>query len=430
VQQTSNYLSWILVLGIAILFGLMFILFAAVMPKFKKLQTLIDKINLVAREILTGIPVIRAFATEKHEEERFDDANKRLKKTNLIVNRAMAILMPVMMLIMNGLAVLIVYTGSKGIDAGKLQVGDMMAFIQYAMQIIISFLMIAAVAIFLPRASVSAKRIQEILDTEPEVNDPENPVTPAEGVEGTMEFKNVSFAYPGAEEDTLHNISFKVEKGDTVAFIGSTGSGKSTLVNLIPRFFDVTSGEILIDGVNVKDMSLKDLRRRLGYVPQKSVLFSGSIDYNMRFGKEDATEAEIRKALEIAQAADFVDEKEGGVDSHIAQGGSNVSGGQKQRLAIARAIARKPEFYIFDDSFSALDFATDSRLRKALKKETGNVTTLIVAQRVSTIMHADKILVLEEGSVVGEGTHEELMETCDVYRQIAESQLSEREMAG
>lgn len=428
VLQTESTMTWVLGLGVGVILAVMLVLFAVAMPKFKKLQTLVDKINLVTREILTGIPVIRAFSTEKHEEDRFEEANRRLTKTNLFVNRSMTLMMPVMMLIMNGLTVLIVYTGAHGVDAGNVQVGSMMAFIQYAMQIIMAFLMISMVAVFMPRASVSANRINEVLETEPSIHNPEKAEQPEAGKKGELEFRNVSFSYPGAEEEVLSNISFKAHQGETVAFIGSTGSGKSTLVNLIPRFFDVTEGEILLDGVDIRKMNIKELRDKLGYVPQKAVLFSGTIDSNLRYGREDASEAEIRKAVEIAQAAEFIDEKPDGVHSPIAQGGSNVSGGQKQRLSIARAVARQPEIYIFDDSFSALDFQTDAKLRRALKKETANTTSLIVAQRVSTILHADQILVLEEGSVVGKGTHKELMENCEVYQQIAKSQLSEEEL--
>ena len=428
VLQQGASMTWILGLGIGVILIVMLVLFAVAMPKFKKLQVLVDRINLVTREILTGIPVIRAFSTEKHEEERFEEANKRLTKTNLFVNRCMTFMMPVMMLIMNGLTILIVFTGAHGVDQGSVQVGSMMAFIQYTMQIIMAFLMIAMVAVFMPRASVSANRINEVLETEPSIRNPEKEVQPESGRRGELEFRNVSFAYPGADEQVLTGISFTAHQGETVAFIGSTGSGKSTLVNLIPRFFDVTSGEILLDGVDIRSMNLKELRDRLGYVPQKAVLFSGTIDSNLRYGRDTATEAEIQKAAEIAQASEFIDEKPEGMASPIAQGGSNVSGGQKQRLSIARAIAKRPEIYIFDDSFSALDFKTDAKLRKALKKETADTTCLIVAQRVSTILHADQILVLEEGNVVGKGTHQELMETCEVYRQIARSQLSEEEL--
>ena len=399
------------------------------MPKFTKLQYLIDELNLVAREILTGVPVIRAFSREKHEEERFEDANAKLTKINLFVNRCMTFMMPFMMLLMNAITVLIVWNGSHAVDAGNMQVGNMMAFMQYAMQIIMAFLMITMMSIMIPRANVAAKRINEIMETEVSIKDEENPVQPKEEQKGEVVFEHVGFAYPGADGNSLTDISFSAKKGETVAFIGSTGSGKSTLVNLIPRFFDVTEGRILVDGVDIRQMPLHELRERIGYVPQKGVLFSGTIDSNIRYGKEAATEAEVQRAAEIAQAWDFIEEKEDGVQSAIAQGGTNVSGGQKQRLSIARAIAKNPEIYIFDDSFSALDYKTDVVLRRALKKETKDATTLIVAQRISTILHADKILVLDEGHVVGQGTHKELLKSCDVYRQIAMSQLSEEELA-
>ena len=429
VMKTSSYLSWIIVLGTAIVAVVIVVLFTFVMPKFKVLQKKIDRLNLISREILTGIPVIRAFSTEKHEEERFDDSNRDLTKTNLFVNRAMTFMMPAMTLIMNGISVLIIYSGARGVDGGKIQVGDMMAFLQYAIQIIMSFLMLSMIAVFIPRASVSAKRIFEVLDTEPSIENPKEPVAALPQMKGELQFDHVSFSYPGAEEPVLKDISFTAKKGETVAFIGSTGSGKSTLVNLIPRFFDATEGSVKVDGVDVRNMDIHDLRDRIGFVPQKSVLFSGTIASNLRFGRPDATDEEVRRAVEIAQAADFVDARPDGIDAHIAQGGSNVSGGQKQRLAIARAVAKKPEFYVFDDSFSALDFKTDARLRKELKEQTAGVTTLIVAQRVSTILQADQILVLDEGEVVGHGTHAELMKTCPVYQQIARSQLSEADLA-
>ena len=428
VLQTESTMTWILGVAVALILGVVIVLFSVAMPKFKTLQTLIDRLNLVSREILTGIPVIRAFSREKHEEERFEEANDRLTKTNLFVNRAMTFMMPVMMLIMNGISVLIIYTGAHSVDMGNIQVGDMMAFIQYAMQIIMSFLMITMMSIMLPRAGVAAGRIMEILDTKESIHNPENPQTPEKEEKGTVEFDHVSFAYPGAEEEVLSDITFRAKKGETVAFIGSTGSGKSTLVNLIPRFFDVTAGTIRVDGVDVRNMDLKDLRDRIGYVPQKGVLFSGTIDSNLRYGREDASQEEIRKAARIAQAQEFIDRKEEGMDSPIAQGGSNVSGGQKQRLSIARAVAKQPEIYIFDDSFSALDYKTDVALRKALKEETAEATTLIVAQRISTIIHADQILVLDEGKVAGKGTHKELLKSCEVYQQIARSQLSEEEL--
>lgn len=429
VLQTDASMTWILALAVVVITLFVFLVFKLVMPKFTKLQYLIDELNLVAREILTGVPVIRAFSREKHEEERFEDANAKLTKINLFVNRCMTFMMPFMMLLMNAITVLIVWNGSHAVDAGNMQVGNMMAFMQYAMQIIMAFLMITMMSIMIPRANVAAKRINEIMETEVSIKDEENPVQPKEEQKGEVVFEHVGFAYPGADGNSLTDISFSAKKGETVAFIGSTGSGKSTLVNLIPRFFDVTEGRILVDGVDIRQMPLHELRERIGYVPQKGVLFSGTIDSNIRYGKEAATEAEVQRAAEIAQAWDFIEEKEDGVQSAIAQGGTNVSGGQKQRLSIARAIAKNPEIYIFDDSFSALDYKTDVVLRRALKKETKDATTLIVAQRISTILHADKILVLDEGHVVGQGTHKELLKSCDVYRQIAMSQLSEEELA-
>lgn len=429
VFQTDASMTWILALAVVLIMIFVAFLFKIAMPKFTKLQYLIDKLNLVAREILTGVYVIRAFSTEKHEEERFEDANISLTRTNLFVNRCMTFMMPVMMLIMNGVTVLIVWNGAHAVNEGTMQVGNMMAFMQYAMQIIMAFLMITMMSIMIPRASVAAKRINEVMDTQVSIRDGEAHQTPMESRKGEVAFEQVGFAYPGADEETISDISFTAKKGETVAFIGSTGSGKSTLVNLIPRFFDVTRGRILVDGVDIRDMNLHDLRGRIGYVPQKGVLFSGTIDSNIRYGKEEAGEEEVKRAAEIAQAWDFIQEKEKGVQAEIAQGGTNVSGGQKQRLSIARAIAKNPEIYIFDDSFSALDYKTDVTLRRALKKETKEATTLIVAQRISTILHADKILVLDEGKVVGQGTHQELLKSCDVYRQIAMSQLSEEELA-
>ena len=429
VLQTDASMTWILGVAVAAIMVLVGLLFKIAMPKFTKLQYLIDELNLVSREILTGIPVIRAFSREKHEEERFEKANDRLTKTNLFVNRCMTFMMPAMMLIMNGITILIVYNGAHAVDNGTMQVGNMMAFMQYAMQIIMSFLMITMMSIMLPRASVAAKRINEVMDTKVSILDGDAGALPDKGAKGEVRFEHVGFSYPGADEETLTDIDFSAHRGETVAFIGSTGSGKSTLVNLIPRFFDVTSGRILVDGVDVRDMKLTELRDRIGYVPQKGVLFSGTIDSNIRYGKEDASEAEVQRAAEVAQAWDFIQEKEEKMESEIAQGGTNVSGGQKQRLSIARAIAKRPEIYIFDDSFSALDYKTDVVLRRALKKETKDATTLIVAQRISTILHADRILVLDEGRVVGQGTHKELLESCEVYRQIAMSQLSEEELA-
>lgn len=429
VLQTDVSMTWILGVAVASILLLVFVLFKVAMPKFKILQYRIDELNLVSREILTGISVIRAFSREKQEEERFEEANARLTRTNLFVNRCMTFMMPLMMLIMNGITVLIIYNGSHAVDAGTMQVGNMMAFMQYAMQIIMSFLMITMMSIMLPRAGVSAKRINEVLETEITIENPEKILTPAAEEKGEIRFEHVSFAYPGADENTLTDIDFTVHKGETVAFIGSTGSGKSTLVNLIPRFFDVTEGRITVDGVDIRDMELHNLRERIGYVPQKAVLFSGTIDSNIRYGKKTATEEDAVHAAQIAQAWEFIQEKDKGMHADIAQGGTNVSGGQKQRLSIARAIAKNPEIYIFDDSFSALDYKTDVVLRRALKKETKDATTLIVAQRISTILHADKILVLDEGKIAGQGTHKELMKTCEVYQQIAMSQLSKEELA-
>ncbi len=428
VLRTESGMTWILGVAVCTLAVLILVLVVVAMPRFKKLQSMIDRLNLITREILTGLSVIRAFSAEKHEEERFEEANHRLMKTNLFVNRCMTFMMPLMMLIMNGISVLIVYVGAHHIDEGALQVGDMMAFIQYTMQIIMAFLMISMLSVMLPRASVSANRIVEVLDTDVSIREPEQAKLPEQDRKGEVEFSHVSFRYPGAEEEVLHDITFTAKKGETVAFIGSTGSGKSTLVNLIPRFFDVTEGAIRVDGVDIREMDLKDLRSRLGYVPQKGVLFSGTIESNLRFGAEHASMDDLNKAADIAQATEFISQKEDGMASPIAQGGTNVSGGQKQRLSIARAIAKHPEIYIFDDSFSALDYKTDAALRQALKRETSDATTLIVAQRISTILHADKIMVLDSGTVVGCGTHKELMETCEVYQQIARSQLSEEEL--
>lgn len=430
VVKTDVSMSWIIALAVVLILILVGVLFKVAMPRFTKLQTLIDKLNLVTREILTGVMVTRAFSTEKHEEERFEKANIDLTKTNLFVNRCMTFMMPTMMLIMNGVSVLIVFNGSHAVDAGTMQVGDMMAFIQYSMQIIMSFLMLTMMSVMIPRANVAANRIHEVLRTEPTIHDPENPVTPKPEMKGTVQFDHVSFAYPDADEKVLEDVNFTAKKGQTVAFIGSTGSGKSTLINLIPRFYDVTEGAVRVDGVDVRDMSKKELCDRLGYVPQKGILFSGTIDSNIRYGRMNATEDEVKAAAAIAQATDFIEAKDEQYDSPIAQGGTNVSGGQKQRLSIARAIAKKPEILIFDDSFSALDYKTDVTLRRALKEATADTTTLIVAQRISTIIHADQIVVLDEGKVAGQGTHEELLKNCEVYRQIATSQLSEEELAG
>ena len=429
VLTTNAKMTWTIAIGVIAIMLVIFVLFKVAMPKFKILQKLIDRLNLVTREILTGLSVIRAFSTEKHEEERFDKANMDLMKTNLFVNRAMTFMMPTMMLIMNGLTVLIVYVGASNIDAGKMQVGDLMAFIQYAMQIIMSFLMITAMSIMLPRANVAALRIDEVLKTEVSIQDPETPVHPSENVKGEIEFDHVSFAYPEAGENVLTDISFKAKKGQTIAVIGSTGSGKSTLINLIPRYYDVTKGSVKVDGVDVRDMTQKELRDKLGYVPQKGVLFSGTIDSNIRYGKPEITDAQVKEAAEVAQATEFIDTKPEKYESPVSQGGTNVSGGQKQRLSIARAIAKDPEIFIFDDSFSALDFKTDSQLRKALKEYTKDATTVIVAQGISTILGADQIIVLDDGHMAGIGTHKELMANCEVYQQIARSQLSEEELA-
>ena len=429
VFQTNVSMSWIIALAVVLILMVVITLFTVAMPKFKILQNLVDKLNLVTREILTGLMVIRAFSTEKHEEKRFDQANRDLTRTNLFVNRAMTFMMPVMMLIMNGISVLIVWAGAHGINDGQMQVGDMMAFIQYTMQIIMAFLMICMISIMLPRAAVSATRIDEILTSETRIHDKENPEHLPEDGKGTVEFEHVSFRYPGAEEDVLHDISFVAKPGETTAFIGSTGSGKSTLVNLIPRFYDVTEGAIRIDGKDIRNISQHELREKLGYVPQKGVLFSGTIASNILYGNTDGSEEEMREAASIAQAAEFIHDKQDEYDSYISQGGANVSGGQKQRLSIARAIAKQPDVFIFDDSFSALDYKTDVTLRKALKEHTQDSVVLIVAQRISTILHAEQIVVLDEGKVAGIGTHKELLKNCEVYRQIASSQLSEAELA-
>lgn len=428
VLTTNAQMTWTIAIGVAAIMMVIFVLFTVAMPKFKILQKLVDRLNLVTREILTGLPVIRAFSTEKHEQKRFDKANMDLMKTNLFVNRAMTFMMPVMMLIMNGLTVLIVYVGAGNIDLGRMQVGDLMAFIQYAMQIIMSFLFISMVSIMMPRAQVAAERVNEVLDMEIMIKDPEEPKEFIPEKRGEVEFKEVYFCYPDADEAVLHNISFVAPAGKTTAFIGSTGSGKSTLINLIPRFFDVTRGSILVDGRDIREVKHEDLCEKIGYVPQKGVLFSGTIESNLKYGKEGATQEEVKRAAQIAQATDFIEEKEEKYKSPIAQGGTNVSGGQKQRLSIARAVAKDPEIYIFDDSFSALDYKTDLALRNALEKETHGSTKLIVAQRISTILHADQIIVLDEGNIVGKGTHEELLETCPVYQQIAKSQLSEDDL--
>ena len=429
VLETNTSMAWIIAVGVVAIFALVIVLFSMAVPKFKVVQRLVDKVNLVVREALNGLMVIRAFNTQKYEENRFDEVNKDLTKTHLFVSRLMTIMMPTMMLIMNCIILLIVWVGAHEIDSGAIQVGDMMAFMQYTMQIIMSFLMISAISIILPRASVSAQRIVEVLDEDVSIKDPENPKKITGNAKGAIEFKNVSFKYPGAEEYVLKDISFVANSGETTAFIGSTGSGKSTLINLIPRFYDPTEGQILLDGIDIRDMELKDLREKIGYVPQKGVLFTGTIESNLKYGKNfDATKEDVLKAIEIAQAKEIVDEKEEGILYEIAQGGTNVSGGQKQRLSIARALVKKPEIFIFDDSFSALDFKTDAALRGAIEREIKDRTILIVAQRISTIMNADKIVVLDQGKIVGIGTHKELLKKCDIYRQIAMSQLSEEEL--
>ena len=428
VMKTNVSMSWIIGLAVIIIACMVLLLFVVAMPKFKMLQKLVDKLNLVTREILTGLSVIRAFSTEKHEEKRFDDVNVELTKTNLFVNRAMTFMMPAMMLVMNGVSVLIVWTGAHGISDGQMQVGDMMAFIQYTMQIIMGFLMLCMISIMLPRAAVAADRVEEVLKRETIICDPERPEVLPEQGEGVLSFDHVSFKYPGADEDVLQDITFTARPGQTTAIIGSTGSGKSTLVNLIPRFYDVTEGKITLDGIDIRDIKQHDLREKLGYVPQKGVLFSGNIASNIMFGNQDGTEEEMKEAAEIAQATEFIETKPEGYESPIAQGGSNVSGGQKQRLSIARAIAKHPQVFIFDDSFSALDYKTDVTLRHALAEKTRESTVLIVAQRISTILHAEQILVLDDGKIVGKGTHAELLKNCEVYREIAESQLSRAEL--
>ena len=428
VMKTNVSMSWIIGLAVIIIAFVVLLLFLVVMPKFKVLQNLVDKLNLVTREILTGLPVIRAFSTEKHEEERFDDANRTLTKTNLFVNRAMTFMMPVMMLVMNGVSVLIVWTGAHGISDGQMQVGDMMAFIQYTMQIIMGFLMLCMISIMLPRAAVAADRVEEVLKSETMIHDPKQEKHFPEDGKGVLTFDHVSFRYPGADEDVLEDITFTAKPGETTAIIGSTGSGKSTLVNLIPRFYDVTSGDITLDGVDIREVKQHELREKLGYVPQKGVLFSGDIASNIMFGNSHGSDDEMIEAAEIAQATEFIDTKPEKYKSPISQGGSNVSGGQKQRLSIARAIAKHPQVFIFDDSFSALDYKTDVTLRRARAERTSGSTVLIVAQRISTILHAEQIIVLDEGKVAGKGTHAELLKNCPVYREIAESQLSRKEL--
>ena len=429
VINTGASMGWVIGVAVISILLLVIVLFSFAMPKFKSVQKLVDRLNLVTRESLTGMLVIRAFSTQKYEEEKFEIANKNLTRTNLFVNRIMTVMMPLMMFIMNAITLLIVWVGSHRIDEGIMQVGTMMAFMQYTMQIIMAFLMISMVSVILPRAMVSAQRVSEVLKVNVSIKDPEKLQRFNDDEKGTIEFKNVSFRYPGADEDVISNVSFKACPGETTAFIGSTGSGKSTLINLIPRFYDATEGEILIDGVNVKNVSQYDLREKIGFIPQKGLLFSGTIESNLKYGGDHISDEDMKKASEIAQAMEFINSKEEGFNTEIAQGGTNVSGGQKQRLAIARAIAKKPEIFIFDDSFSALDFKTDAKLRKAINTELKDSTLLIVAQRISTIMNANQIIVLDEGKVVGKGTHKELMENCEVYQQIALSQLSKEELS-
>ena len=425
--QTGAGMGWIIILAILVILGYVMVLMSVTMPRFKLMQKLVDKINLVSREILTGLSVIRAFGRETEEEKRFDDANKDLTKTMLFTNRVMTFMMPGMMLIMNLLTIGIVWVGAHKIDAGSMQVGSMTAFITYAMMIVMAFLMLTAMSIMLPRAAVAAERIDEVIRTESSIEDAKNPEELREH-KGVIRFSHVSFRYPGAEADVLEDIDFTAEPGKTTAIIGSTGCGKSTLVNLIPRLYDVTGGSVTLDGQDIRNIRMEDLREEIGFVPQKGVLFSGTIASNLRFGKRDATDEQIKEAAAIAQAADFIEEKQEKYDSDIAQGGSNVSGGQKQRLAIARAIAKQPKIYVFDDSFSALDLKTDAALRKALASKVKDSTVIIVAQRISTILHAEQILVLDDGKIVGKGTHEELLKNCETYQQIARSQLSAKEL--
>ena len=429
VTNSNHSMSWIIAMALGIIISVMIVLFIVAMPKFKRLQSLIDKVNAVSREMLTGVPVVRAFSREEYEEDRFEVENKNLMKANLFINKTMSIMMPALTLLMNGISLLIIWVGGHIIDQGVIQVGDMMAFIQYTMHIVISFLFISIVSIMLPRAQVSAKRINEVIEKEVSIKDPKNPKEFDKTKKGLVEFDSVSFKYPDADEELLTNITFTAKPGETTAIIGSTGSGKSTVVNLIPRFYDVTKGEIRVDGVNVQDVSLKSLRDIIGFVPQKGILFSGTIESNIKYSDENMDEEKMLMAAEIAQATEFIDSKENKYKSEIAQGGNNVSGGQKQRLSIARAIAKDPEIFVFDDSFSALDFKTDSTLRAALKQRTKGKTVIIIAQRINTIMDAEQIIVLNEGKIVGKGTHKELLNSCEVYKQIALSQLSEEELA-
>lgn len=426
-MNTNSSMTYIIAVALITILVVMITLFAIAMPKFNVIQKMIDKLNLVSREILSGLPVIRAFSNEKHEEERFDKANKDLTSVSLFINRAMSFMMPIMMVIMNLVCVFIVYKGAYGVDNGSMQVGDIMAYIQYTMQIIMAFLMISMMSIMLPRANVSAKRIIEVIETDNIVKEKENPVVLGDHIKGVVKFNNVSFRYPDADYDVITDIDFTANPGETTAFIGSTGSGKSTVVNLLPRFYDVTGGSITIDGVDIRDLSLHELRDKIGFVPQKGILFTGSIKENIRYGNKKVKDIDIINALAVAQA-DFIKNLKGGVNYKIAQGGTNVSGGQKQRLSIARAIAKNPNIFVFDDSFSALDFKTDAKLRQELSKIVKNKTVLIVAQRISTIMNADKIIVLNEGNIVGIGTHKELMKKCKIYKEIALSQLSKEEL--
>lgn len=427
--QNAPELSWIIAVSVVALLAVIIFLFIFALPKFKALQKMVDRLNLVTRENLTGLRVVRAFNNEKVEEKKFDSANRDLMKLNLFVNRLMIILQPFMMLLMNIALVLIVWFGAQLVSSGTTEIGNMMAFMQYATQVIMSFLMISIIFIMVPRASVSAKRVSEVIDTEPTINDPKYPKKPSHDGHGRVEFRDVTFTYPDADSPVLSGISFTAEPGQTTAFIGSTGSGKSTLISLIPRFYDVSAGQVLVDGVDVRDLRLKDLYGQIGYVPQKGVLFSGTVKSNIAYGNAKASDTDVNQAAKTAQATEFIKKLDGGIDSDIAQGGSNVSGGQKQRLSIARALAVKPKIYIFDDSFSALDFKTDAALRKALEAETKDRTVLIVGQRISTIMNADKIIVLDEGKIVGQGTHRELMKQSKVYKEIAYSQLSDEELA-
>ena len=426
--QNAASLAWIIALAVVVLVGIIIVLFALAVPRFKKLQALVDKLNLVTRENLTGLRVVRAFHNENIEEEKFTEANKELNDMNLFVNRLMMLLDPVMTLVMNFSSIAIVWFGAHLISDGNLEIGNMMAFLQYAMQVIISFLMISMVFIMVPRAAVSVRRVGEILDTRPSIVDPDKPKNLAKNGHGRVEFRDVTFSYPDADLPVITGVNFTAHPGQTTAFIGSTGSGKSTLINLIPRFYDVSAGQILLDGIDIRDLKLSDLYGQIGYVPQKGVLFSGTVASNVAYGNEQTAPAVIKQSVKIAQAKDFVDKMDDGYDSDIAQGGSNVSGGQRQRLSIARALAVKPNVYIFDDSFSALDFKTDAKLRQALSKETKDKTVLIVGQRINTIMDADKIVVLDEGKIVGQGTHDELMKNCTVYQEIAASQLSDEEL--